>query len=325
MKAAVINQKDGILKYKEWPEPAISGPDELKMQVKAAAIKNVDRSIASGSHYSNESQSAPREKIIGSDGVGTLEDGTRIYALNMNGMVAEKAVIEKGRMVVLPDNLDFATAAALPNAVIGAAMGLRFKADLQAGETVLINGATGVTGRIAVQIARHYGARKIIATGRNPESLKVLLELGADEVISLQQPDDALLAQLQTIHNQTPFDVVIDYLWGHSAELILSSLKAKGSFTPKTRFVSVGSIAGDILQLSASTLRSVNLHLSGSGLGSLTRHDIGKLFSDILPEMFQLAANGKLHIETVNVPLDEIESVYDLAIPDGKRLVVEMK
>lgn len=322
MKAAVMNPQDGILRLTEWPEPAVANTNELLMQVKAAAIKNVDRSIASGSHYSAECE--PNPKIIGSDGVGFLEDGTRIYAIGMNGMIAERAVIEKSRMVVLPDNLDFITAAALPNAVIGAAMGLRFKADLQQGETVLINGATGVTGRIAVQIARHYGAKKIIATGRNPESLKALLELGADEVISLQQSDDSFVKQLQTIHNQTPFDVIIDYLWGHSAELILSSLKKQGSFTPKTRFVSVGSIAGDILQLSASTLRSVDLHLTGSGLGSLNRQALGKLFSEILPEMFQLAADGKLIIETVTTSLDRIESVYDLTISDGKRLVVEI-
>ncbi|MEO6685985.1 MAG: zinc-binding alcohol dehydrogenase family protein [Dyadobacter sp.] len=322
MKAAIMNPQDGILQYKECPEPVITNDDQIMMYVKAAAIKNLDRSIASGSHYSNEI--APKPRIIGSDGVGILADGTRIYALSMDGMVAEKAVIEKDRIVVLPDNLDFITAAALPNAVIGAAMGLRFKADLQPGETVLINGATGVTGRIAVQIARHYGAKKIIATGRNPESLKALLELGADEVISLQQSDDSLIDQLQTMHNQTPFDVIVDYLWGHSAELILSSLKKQGSFTPKTRFVSVGSVAGDIMQLSASTLRSVNLHLTGSGLGSLTRQDIGKLFSEILPEMFQLAVDGKIRIETVSVPIEKIEAVYDLAIPDGKRLVIEM-
>ncbi|GLU52948.1 quinone oxidoreductase family protein [Dyadobacter frigoris] len=324
MKAAVMNPQDRILQYTEWPEPAATGQDELLMQVKAAAIKNVDRSIASGSHYSSETGHVPKARIIGSDGAGVLVDGTRVYAISMNGMVAEQAVIEKNRMVIIPDNLDFVTAAALPNAVIGAAMGLRFKADLQPGETVLINGATGFTGRIAVQIARHYGAKKIIATGRNPESLRALLELGADKVISLQQSDDSFVEQLQTIHNQTPFDVIMDYLWGHSAELTLSSLKKQGSFTPKTRFVSVGSIAGDILQLSASTLRSVDLHLTGSGLGSLTRQDIGKLFSEILPEMFKLAADGQLSIETVNVPLDQIESVYDMVIPGGKRLVIEM-
>ena len=319
-----MNPKDGILKYTEWPNPVIAGEDELLINIKAAAIKNVDRSIASGNHYSSESDGPGKARVIGSDGVGVLADGTRIYAIGMNGMVAEQAVVLKNRTVILPDNLDFATAAALPNAVIGAAMGLRFKANIQPGDTVLINGATGVTGRIAVQIAKHYGAKKVLATGRNQESLQALLDLGADEIVSVQQTDEDFVAQIKEIHNDTPIDIIIDYLWGHSAELLLLSLKGEGPFTHKTRFVSVGSISGDIIQLSAQTLRSVDLQLSGSGLGSLTRQDIGKLFTEILPEMFQLAADGKLKIETVNVPLAEIVSIYDVAITDGKRLVIEM-
>jgi len=324
MKAALMNPKDGILQYSEHPDPVISSESELLMRVKAAAIKNVDRSIASGKHYSSETSAVGPIKVIGSDGVGVLADGTRIYAVGMQGMVAEFAVIEKSRMVILPDNLNFVTAAALPNAVIGAAMGLRFKADIQPGDTVLINGATGVTGRIAVQLAKYYGAKKVFVTGRNPESLSALIELGADETISLRQDDEDIIAQLQHIHNHTPIDIVIDYLWGHPAELALRSLAGKGNFTHRTRFVSVGSIAGEILPLSSAILRSVNLTLAGSGIGSLTRKDIGILFSEIMPEMFQLAADGKLTIETTTFPLTEIESIYDANIPDGKRLVIEM-
>lgn len=227
-------------------------------------------------------------------------------------------------MVLVPDGLDDATAAALPNGVIGAAMALRFRAGIQPGDVVLINGATGFTGRVAVQIAKYYGAKKVIATGRNPDSLQTLLRLGADEIISVNQSDEEYLAQIRTIHSSTPVDVIIDYLWGHSAELLLTSLKGKGAFTHPVRFVSIGSITGDKLQLSAENLRSVNLQLSGSGLGSWTRQEVGKLFSETLPEMFQLAADGKLKVDTVMVDLSEIESIYNVAISDGKRLVITM-
>lgn len=325
MKAALMNPQDGILRYtEEYPNPVVAGENELLIYVKAAAIKNVDRNIASGKHYSSEAGNTAQARVIGSDGVGVLGDGTRVYAIGLQGMVAEQAVITKDRMVILPNNLDYATAAALPNAVIGAAMGLRFKADIQPGDTVLINGATGFTGRIAVQIAKYYGAKKVIATGRNPESLQALMALGADEIISIQQSDDAFIDQIRALHSQTPIDVIIDYLWGHPAELLLTALKGKGSFSHRTRFVSVGSIAGDILPLSAAILRSVDLNLTGSGLGSLTKDNIRIHFSEILPEMFQLAADGKLRIETLNFPLTEIESVYDLPVADGKRLVIEM-
>ncbi|MGA7606886.1 MAG: hypothetical protein WCA79_13275, partial [Anaerolineales bacterium] len=136
------------------------------------------------------------------------------------------------------------------------------------------------------------------------------------------QNDEAFVAQIKKIHNNTPIDVIIDYLWGHTAELILSALQGGGSFTHKTRFVSIGSVTGDIIQLSAENLRSVDLQLSGSGLGSWTKDQMQKLFGEILPEMFQLAANKKLEVDTISVSLKDIERLWDMDVPDGKRLVV---
>jgi len=146
--------------------------------------------------------------------------------------------------------------------------------------------------------------------------------LGADEIISVKQDDKKFIAQIKAIHNSTPIDIIIDYLWGHTAELILSSLKGKGSFTHKTRFVSIGAVTGDKIQLSAENLRSADIQLSGSGLGSWTKDEVQKLFSEIIPEMFQLAADKQLKVETVNVSLKDIEKLWDMEMPDGKRLVV---
>ncbi|MFT3935954.1 MAG: zinc-binding alcohol dehydrogenase family protein [Chitinophagaceae bacterium] len=321
MKAAVIFEKGGMPQYVDIPVPSSNNNDELLATVKAAAIKHLDKSKASGKHYSS-SNDISKAKVIGGDGVGILKDGTRVYAMGATGMLAEKALIEKDRMVVLPASLDDITAAALPNAVAGSAMALLFRAGIQAGANVLINGATGFTGKIAVQLAKHYGANKVIATGRNEQTLKELLKLGADEIISLKQEDDALLTQLKNLHAASPMDIIVDYLWGHTAELILASLKGKGSFTHPTKFVSIGAVTGDIIQLSAENLRSVDLQLSGSGLGSWTKPQVGKFFTEILPEALQLAANGKLKVDTVSVKLNDIENLWDSTVPDGKRLVV---
>lgn len=321
MKAAVLYQKDGMPQYTDYPEPVVQNENELLISVRAAAIKHMDKSRASGKHYSTKNDTG-QAKVIGGDGVGLLEDGTRVYAVGVSGMAAEKAVIEKSRMVALPEGIDDVIAAALPNAVIGSAMGFRFRAGMLPGETVLINGATGFTGKIAVQIARHYGARKIIVTGRNEQSLQSLLTLGADEILSVKQDDASFVSRIKAIHAITPIDVIIDYLWGHPAELILSALKGTGAFTHRTRFVSIGSVTGDIIQLSAENLRSVDLQLSGSGLGSWTKDEMKKLFDEILPEMFQLAANKKLEVGTLSVALKDIEKLWDINVPDGKRLVV---
>ena len=323
MKAAVLYSKEGMPQYVDFPEPIPQNQEEILVSVKAVALKHLDKSRAKGTHYSTESN-RQNARIIGGDGVCLLPDGTRIYALGIGGMMAEKAIVEKDRIVPLPAGLDDATAAALPNAVFGAAMALRFRAGIEPGDTVLINGATGFTGRVAVQIARHYGAKKIIATGRNPQSLKELLSLGADETLSTQQTDEAFMDQLQNIHRLAPINVVIDYLWGHTAEMILASLKGTGSFTPRTRFVSVGAVTGDLIQLSAANLRSVDLQLSGSGLGSWTKSQVRTLFTDILPEMFQLAADGKLKAGILQVALRDIATLWDMDVPDGKRLVVRI-
>lgn len=322
MRAAVMFQEGERPQYTEnFPEPTTNNDDEILISVKAAAIKHLDKSKASGKHYSTKGD-INKAKVIGGDGVGILADGTRVFALGVSGMIAEKAIVEKSRMIKLPDGLDNATAAALPNAVAGSAMALRFRAALKSGETVLINGATSFTGKIAVQIAKYYGAGKIIVTGRNEERLQSLLALGADETISIKQNDETFVSQIRQIHSNTPIDIIIDYLWGHTAELILSSLIGQGSFTHKIRFVSIGAVTGDKIQLSAENLRSVDLQLSGSGLGSWTKEEMQKLFKEIIPEMFQLASENELKAETQTVELKDVEKLWDIEVADGKRLVV---
>lgn len=317
-------QKGGMPQYVDnFPVPKPGGDNQLLITVRAAAIKHLDRSRAGGKHYTAEGDISTA-KVVGGDGVGITEDGTKVFALGITGMLAEKAVISKDRMVVLPEGIDFAVAAALPNAVAGSAMALLYRAEMKAGDTVLINGATGFTGRNAIQVARHYGAKRIIATGRNEQSLQSLLGLGADEVISLQLDESALTARLREIHKTTPLDVVVDYVWGRPAELILEALKGQGDFTHRTRFVSVGSMAGDKIELSAEILRSADLRLTGSGLGSWTKAQMKALLSEILPEMFALAAAGKLKVDVQTVYIQDIENVWNKEAGSGKRSVVLM-
>lgn len=320
MKAAVIYKNGELPQYSDFPDPNVENENQLLISVKASAVKNLDKNIASGKHYSADT--AETAKVVGGDGVGLLEDGTRVYALGITGMIAEKAIIDKNKMIKVPEGLDDSTAAALPNAVAGSAMALRFRADIQKGDTVLINGATGVTGKIAIQLAKHYGAGRIIITGRKEETLRTLLDLGADEYLVLTQSDEDFTTKIKQIHANTPIDIIIDYLWGHSAELILKSLKGNGGFTHKTTYVSVGSMSGDIIQLSAEILRSVDLKLSGSGFGSWTKKEMEILLLEILPEMFELAVSKKLIIETVSLDIKDIEKAWEMNISNGQRLVI---
>lgn len=322
MKAFVVPRRgEAPQVVTDFPEPVAQGDAEMMVNVKAAAVKNLDRMRASGAHYS-VGNTEGKPQVVGTDAVGTLADGRRVYVFGSAGAIAEKIVADKRRFALVPDGIDDATAAALPNAVMGSALALRFRARMQGGETVLVNGATGVTGKIAVQLAKHYGARKIIATGRNPQALEQLRKLGADEVISLSQDEATLTAQIKAIHQETPFDIVLDYLWGRPAELILNLLKGSGGHTPRTRFVNIGAMAGDTLPLSSGILRSTDLHLSGSGLGSWSREETNLLFTEILPQMFRLAASGKLTIATHTAHIEDAACAWNDEGERGSRLVV---
>ncbi|MDH5034661.1 MULTISPECIES: quinone oxidoreductase family protein [Chryseobacterium] len=322
MKAAVVFAKGSIPQYADFQEPEVQ-ENEILISVKAASIKNLDRARAGGNHYSTENQKH-QPAVIGTDGAGYLENGSKVYFFSKKGTVSEKAVADKKMIIPIPEGLDFSLAAALPNAVMGSAMALKFKAGIQPGNTVLINGATGITGRIAVQIARLYRAQKIIVTGRNEESLQSLLELGADEIVSLKLEDNDFKQKIKEIHQETPIDIIIDYVWGHSVEMILSAFKGDGTFSHKTKLVTIGGMSGDTIQLSSQILRGTDIQISGSGLGSWTKEESALLFSEIIPEMFQAAVEGEIKMETHEVDIKDIETIWNAEIESGKRLVIRI-
>ncbi|MEZ4915832.1 MAG: hypothetical protein R2836_02470 [Chitinophagales bacterium] len=162
MKAIVVSKAGENPKLvNDFPLPEKQNENEVLLQVKSVAVKNLDKLRASGKHYSLNYDDG-KAKIVGMDGVGTLGDGTRVYAVSKNGILAEQAWVQKESIVPIPNNLDSALAAALPNAVMGAALALRFRAKMKQNNVVMIvNGATGVTGKeIAVQLAKLYGAKQ---------------------------------------------------------------------------------------------------------------------------------------------------------------------
>lgn len=322
MKAAVLKQLGELPVYGDFPDPVPQNAEQLVLHVKAAALKNIDKlKTAPGTYLSYRELPT----VVGIDGVGVLEDGTKVYAQGITGMMAEKALIAKGRYTVLPEGIDLATAAALPNAVLGSAMALHARAGLKAGDVVIINGATGVTGQVAIQVAKHLGASKVIAIGRNEAALKKLKALGADEVISLHEDENAIIGKLKEIEKQTPVDIVIDYLWGRPAELIIQALKVEGPNTNmhKIKLVTVGDMAGQNMTLHSGALRSADIEVLGSGLGNLTPKDFGEFGAVILPKMFALAVEGKLKLETHQMELAAIHAAWH-SPANGKRVVLTM-
>lgn len=267
MKAAIVVEAGQAPVYGDFRDP-VPTPGKSVIRVTASSISHVTKSRASGVHYSSE---GALPFIPGIDGTGIKENGERVYFLlpeKPYGAMAELCLVDDRHLFPLPDGLGDAAAAAMAIPGMSSWAALMERAHLRAGETVLINGATGTSGRLAVQIAKHLGAAKVIATGRRAESLGDLQRLGADVTISLLQERDALeTAFRQEFHQGV--DVVLDYLWGMSAEtLVIAAAKAGPEGVP-IRFVQIGSTSGTQITLPSAALRSSALHLMGSGIGSV--------------------------------------------------------
>jgi NADPH2:quinone reductase len=215
MDAAVLHAFNEPPRFEQFSEP-IAEENEVIVHVRAAALKPVDKQMASGSHYA-----AFRELPVGCgmDGVGCLDDGTRVFFARPRspyGSMAQRTIVSPSHSFPIPDNIDDDIAAAVVNPGLSAWGALAWRAQLTVGETVLILGATGVTGKLAVQTAKLLGAGRVIAAGRNEQVLDTLHDLGADTTICLDKPGLDLAEAYAREAGETGFDVIIDYLWGAS-------------------------------------------------------------------------------------------------------------
>jgi len=178
MKAAIIAAPGTSPIFGEFREPTATPGAEL-ITVSASALSQFSKSRSVGTHYSSE-HAFPA--VAGADGVGRAEDGRRVYFVIPEapfGALAEKCIVRAKQCVELPDNLDDVTAAAIANPGMSAWAALVERAALRTGETVLVNGATGSAGRLAVQLAKYLGAGKVIATGRNQDELQDMINRGS--------------------------------------------------------------------------------------------------------------------------------------------------
>lgn len=316
MKAAVLYQYGESPEYTEFIDP-IPNADEVVLKMVASSIKQIDKLKAAGKHYTKY-PSLPA--VVGLDGVARLEDGGAVYITGISGTMAEKALVIANSWVLVPEGLSLPMAAALPNALIGSDAAMLYRGEFKKGDTIVINGSTGATGRIAIQMAKNRGAKCVIALGRLASGLSELSDLGADILIDTAQPEEVFLAQLtETLKLHQP-KLVIDYLWGRPAELILKVLHDTSS--AKVKFVTVGEMAGASINLPSALLRSRKIELLGSGIGSISFTEVREYFSVELPQAYEWAAKGKIIMPLEIVDLADIANVWQREEKKGKRNVV---
>ncbi len=311
MHAAVVTSFDSPPSYREFPTPTPRGSDEELVDVVASGLHRRVRSQADGSHYTSAGE---LPLVPGIDGVSRMPDGTlRYFALGDTrwGAMAEQTVINLRRSFPLPDGADPALMAAAINPAMSSWVALRRRIDFQAGQTVLVLGATGSSGQMAVQIAKRLGAGRVIAAGRNPELLAALPELGADTVVRLGDAAGIGGAAADV-------DVVIDYLWGQVTVDAMTAIATSrnGDSRPLT-WIEIGSVAGLTAAIPSAALRAIPLQIVGSGQGSVST-------AAILAELPALAdeiGSGALRINVRAVPLADVTRAWQ-GIGSGERVVL---
>ena len=300
MYAAVVTSFDVPPSYQEFPTPTPHGSDEVLVDVVAAGLHRRVRSQADGSHYTSTGQ---LPLVPGVDGVGRMPDGTlRYFPLGdtTSGAMAEQTVIDLRQSFPLPDGTDPVLVAAAMNPAMSSWVALRRRTTFEAGQTVLILGATGSSGQMAVQIAKRLGAGHVIAAGRDPQRLAELPELGADAVVRLG--DTPGLGEVAA-----DVDVVIDYLWGPVTVDAMTAIATNriDDSRPLT-WIEIGSVAGPTAAIPSAALRALPLQIVGSGQGSVST-------AGILAELPALAdeiTSGALRIDARAVPLADVTSAW---------------
>jgi NADPH:quinone reductase-like Zn-dependent oxidoreductase len=314
MKAAVIDTLGAAPRVTAHPDPSPAAGNLVLVEVEAAALNTIDVHIASGHHRAGP----PRLPYVPAiEAVGVIvagpDEGLRVRAAGPAGLVpgvdgglAELLLTDRATCVPVPDDLDSVAAAAIGVVGTSAELSLR-KAGLEAGDSVLVLGATGPLGAAVIQLARLAGAKRVIAAGRNPERLA---QVGAADGVALLG-EEPLPDQLASLGG--PVDLVVDPVWGPWAQTALACLKPGG------RYLNVGAAGGDGTAFQVEWLRARQLTLIGFSAGGAQPADVIASYRHVAT----LAAAGSLTLPTATYSLDEAARAWEAQVSSpGKKIVV---
>jgi len=297
VRAAVLHEHGSAPRAGDFPDPEPRSGHAV-IEVGAAALHHVDLLKASGTFYMG---SPPLPSVVGTDGVGRPADGRRVYfdvSVPPFGSMAERTLVPEDVVIDVPDGIGDALAAACGNTGLGAWLALTWRSDLQPGETVLVLGATGAVGTVAVQAAKLLGAGRVIAAARSSDGLERLRERGADAVVELDAGGDLAAAFRAAAGGDV--HVTIDTLWGEPA---LAAIQAAGRHA---RHLQVGQIASLDIALPAPALRSVSLDLRGFSVA----HPPVEIRRQGYAELTAHVGRGDIAIDVDELPLERIGEAW---------------
>lgn len=320
MPAAVLREHAAPPEHLSRPVPR-RGPGQALVRVMAAPISPLDLLCASGTSYFG----APQLPYIpGTQGVGLvmeadgLAPGQRVWFTCDAGMkpgdgsMALYCVIDESSALVLPDELETDLAAALGLSAIAAWMALTWRGHLQAGEQVLVLGASGAVGQVAVQAARLLGAGRIIAASRDEIGRTRALTLGADATVDLTGDDVDEISRRIAAACDGPLHLVIDPVWGIPAEAAVRVLASEG------RLVNIGSAAGPTARFESAIVRSRLHNILGYTNNALTHEQKAQALAEILTH----AAAGRCTVERETVPLAQVAEAWQRQAAFARRKLI---
>jgi NADPH:quinone reductase-like Zn-dependent oxidoreductase len=295
MRAAVLEEFNTVPEIRDWPDEPVDTGEHVGVRVAAAAMNPIDLLMATGAYPGAQ----PLPSIVGREGIGELHDGSLVYfgsCVAPFGSFAERTLVVADRTIALPAGIDPGLALCFGIAGLAGWLAVEWRAQLQPGERVLVLGASGIVGRIAIQAAKLLGAGRVIAATRSDGA--DLLELGADAVVDLTRVSD-VPAALRAAAGGGP-DVIIDPVWGEPA------VHAIQSAAPNARFVQIGSSAGAEATLSAVAIRHPTLSI----LGFTTFATPVEVQRDAFQKMVNLGVQGKLVAPVMTFGLDDVAGVW---------------
>jgi NADPH2:quinone reductase len=280
-------------------EPPDIDDGRTEVVVEIAGINPVDIAIASGTF---DAGAPPLPYTPGLEGIGTTADGRRVWfdrPMYPVGSMGERCSVDLEGAIDVPDGVAPDDAIAFGVAGMAAWLPLSWRGRLEPGETVLVLGASGAVGQIAVQAARILGAERVVGAARSEAGRRRALELGADAVLDTEGDVDSVAAAIRDACPGGP-DLVLDGLWGVPAQAALASI------APHGRLVQVGNSAAKQAQLTAGPLRGGLVSI----LGHRNFHAPVDVQSDAFRRMCELHAQGKLEIETDVFPLGDVAEAW---------------
>jgi NADPH:quinone reductase-like Zn-dependent oxidoreductase len=315
--AAVVRSFDFPPRYEAFDVPAPSERGQALVDVLAVGLHPRVRTGASGRHYTSTGR---LPMVPGVDGVGRSEDGQLVYFVaddDLVGPMATRTVIDTSRSVGLPAGADVVKIAAAMNPAMSAWVALRRRVPIQAGQSVLVLGATGNAGQMAIQVARRLGAGRIVGAGRDQARLATLAGLGADATVALTGDADASAAALAAAASEV--DLVIDYLWGEPATAaIMALLQARADRSRALNWIQIGAMAGPTIELPSVALRSANFRLQGNGQGAVST----AAYLAELPSLIDEIDNGGIAVTARAVALADVEAAWTAPEVPGVRTVL---